>query len=113
MGTGANPAITIRGRKSATRTVGTEAGVGVYVDGVFRTRVGSNLDLMQVEQVDVLRGPQGTLYGKNTISGAINVVSKKPGDEFKGGLGTSIGNLDRQDAAAFIEGPLTDNLSAN
>ena len=112
MDDGLNPTITIRGRKNATRTVGTEAGVGVYVDGVFRTGAASNLDLVGVEQVEVLRGPQGTLYGKNTISGAVNIVTKKPGEEIKGGVGASLGNFGRRDTSAYIEGALMNNLNA-
>ena len=107
----ARPEITIRGRKNNAQTIGVEAGVGVYVNGVYTSRIGTNVDLMEVEQVEVLRGPQGTLYGKNTISGAINIRIKKPSDELKGGIATSLGNYGREDVRGFVEGGLTDTLA--
>ena len=109
---GGRPEITIRGRKNSTETIGVESGVGVYVNGVHTSRVGSNVDLMEVEQIEVLRGPQGTLYGKNTVTGAINIRIKKPGDELKGGIATSLGEYGRQDVRGFIEGGLHETLAA-
>ena len=62
-----------------------DPGVGVYVDGVYMARaMGALLDIVDVEQIEVLRGPQGTLFGKNTVGGALNITTKKPTDELEG-----------------------------
>lgn len=72
----------IRGIGLQDHLITTEPGVGVYVDGVYLGRqVGQNWSLANVERVEVLRGPQGTLYGRNSIGGAINIITRKPGDE--------------------------------
>ena len=105
------PEITIRGRENTTETIGTESGVGVYVNGVLRSRQSTNVDLADVERVEVLRGPQGTLYGKNTITGAVNITLKKPGEEFKGGVKTRLGNFGRQDLGMAVEGPIAKDLT--
>ena len=59
--------------------------VGVYVDGVYYSRIrGTQFDLLDLQRVEVLRGPQGTLYGKNTIGGALSFVTRRPGNELRG-----------------------------
>ena len=76
-----NSAINIRGLGApfGLTNDGIEPGVGLYIDGVFYARPASaTLDFLDVEQVEVLRGPQGTLFGKNTTAGAINVTTRKP-----------------------------------
>jgi iron complex outermembrane receptor protein len=71
----------------------TEPGVGIYLDGVYLARVtGSALDLADIERVEVLRGPQGTLFGRNTIGGAVNVVTSKPTGELGGKAAVRMGN---------------------
>ena len=75
----------IRGVGQLDYTLNTDPGVGIYVDGVYVSRsVGSVLDLVDAQTVEVLRGPQGTLFGRNTIGGAINITSRKPDEEFHG-----------------------------
>jgi iron complex outermembrane receptor protein len=89
----------------------TEPGVGIYVDGVYIARsVGAILDLVDVERVEVLRGPQGTLFGRNTIGGAISLTSKKPHETFSGNIEVKGGSDARRDVKAFVNMPLTDNL---
>ena len=81
-----NSAVTIRGIGSpfGLTNDGIEAGVGLYVDGVFYARpAAATLDFLDVERVEVLRGPQGTLFGKNTTAGAINVTSRRPASRAK------------------------------
>ncbi len=84
-----------------------DPGVGLYLDGVYLGRMqGNNMDLGDIERVEVLRGPQGTLYGKNTIGGAINLHSAKPTDELEGFAEITVGEYDRIDGRASINVPL-------
>ena len=88
-----------------------DPGVGVYVDGVYYARtVGANQNLLDVDRVEILKGPQGTLFGRNTIGGAISVVTHEPGTEFKGQGQVTFGSLNRRDIAATVDVPITDKL---
>ncbi|SFF83761.1 iron complex outermembrane recepter protein [Novosphingobium sp. CF614] len=92
---------------------GIEQGVGIYVDDVYYSRVASaTFDFLDVAQIEVLRGPQGTLYGKNTTAGAINITTRQPTDTFEGRAEVSVGNLGFKQAKAAVSGPLSDRLSA-
>lgn len=92
---------------------GIEQGVGIYVDDVYYSRVASaTFDFLDVAQIEVLRGPQGTLYGKNTTAGAINITTRQPTFAFEGRAEVSVGNLGYRQAKAAISGPLTDKLAA-
>jgi len=103
--------IFIRGVGQTDFTLTTEPGVGVFLDGVYIARsVGSVLSILDVERVEVLRGPQGTLFGKNTIGGAINVTSKSPAEDFQGKVEFTAGKYDRFDAKATVDIPISDNL---
>jgi iron complex outermembrane receptor protein len=87
--------------------------VGTYVDGVYLGKaVGSLIDVLDLERVEVLRGPQGTLFGKNTLGGAINLVTRKPGDEFSAQLRAGIGNEGQQQFRVGIDVPMGEKLSA-
>ena len=91
---------------------GIEQGVGIYIDQVYLSRVAAaTLDFLDVQQIETLRGPQGTLYGKNTVAGAINITSKAPSFTLQGRAEVSVGNLDFKQAKASISGPLTDNVA--
>lgn len=110
-----NTAVNIRGLgvPFGLTNDGIEQGVGIYVDDVYNSRVASaTFDFLDVAQVEVLRGPQGTLYGKNTTAGAINITTNQPTFDFEGKAEVSIGNYDFKQAKAAISGPLSDTLAA-
>jgi iron complex outermembrane receptor protein len=91
---------------------GFEQGVGIYVDDVYNSRVAAaTFDFLDVDQVEVLRGPQGTLYGKNTTAGAINITTNQPTFDFEGRAELTVGNLNYKQAKAAISGPLSDTVA--
>jgi len=91
---------------------GFDQGVGIYVDDVYYNRIASaTLDFLDVSQIEILRGPQGTLYGKNTTAGAINITTHQPTFEFEGRAEVSIGNLGFKQAKAAISGPLSEEVA--
>ncbi|MBN8528982.1 MAG: TonB-dependent receptor [Caulobacterales bacterium] len=86
--------------------------VGVYVDDVYYSRIrGTQFDLLDLERIEVLRGPQGTLYGKNTIGGALKLVSRRPGDEFRARGSVAYGSYNLIDIQGSVSGPVTENLA--
>lgn len=107
------PIINIRGIGQGDFTINTDPGVGVYIDGVYLGRsVGSVLDLADVQRVEVLRGPQGTLFGRNTIGGAISVVSKAPDPrETSGSFSIAGGSREFAQIRGSLNLPLAENLA--
>jgi iron complex outermembrane receptor protein len=92
---------------------GFEQGVGIYVDDVYNSRVAAaTFDFLDVNQVEVLRGPQGTLYGKNTTAGAINITTNQPTFDFEGRAELTVGNLNYKQAKAAVSGPLSETVAA-
>lgn len=90
---GLSSAVAIRGVGSSSRNIGFDGRVGVYIDGVYMGQSPAlNQQLMDLERVEVLRGPQGALFGKNTVAGAIHLITEKPGDESHLELGVQAGN---------------------
>jgi len=88
-----------------------EPGVGIYLDDVYLGRAqGAFLDVVDVERIEVLRGPQGSLYGRNTIGGAIKYVSAASTEELSGSLSATVGNYDRLDLKASLSGPISDRI---
>ena len=110
---GTNTTLTafIRGVGQQDPVAGFEAGVGIYVDDVYLNRpMAAVLDIYDVERVEVLRGPQGTLYGRNTIGGAIKYVTRGLGDEPEARARVSIGNHSQFDAVFSGSMPISDSL---
>jgi iron complex outermembrane receptor protein len=91
---------------------GIEPGVGLYIDGVFYSRpAAATMDFLDVERVEVLRGPQGTLFGKNTTAGAINVTTKKPTFSRETDVEVNYGNFGFVQGKASVSGPLTEKIA--
>lgn len=102
----------IRGFGNGANNPGIEPSVGVYIDGVYRSRSGAALaDLPTVERVEVLRGPQSTLFGKNASAGVISVTTALPEDEFGGKAEVTIGNYDIKILKATVTGPVSDTTA--
>jgi outer membrane receptor protein involved in Fe transport len=106
------PVIRGQGNVLAGTQFGVEAGAAYFVDGIYYPGDIQSLNLNEVERVEVIRGPQSALYGRNTYSGAINFVTKRPAEEFGGSVKASYGE-DEQDYSMRIEGPVFGNLSAS
>lgn len=103
--------LTIRGVGGDARNIGIESGVGMYVDGVYAGRTSAyNIDLADIAQIEVLRGPQGTLFGKNTTGGALNVTTIRPDENFRTQGALSVGNYDAVRFKGSVAGPLADKL---
>ena len=107
-----SPTVYMRGMGQADFIIVEDPAVGIYLDGVFTGRmVGNAFDLIDVERIEVLRGPQGTLFGRNTIGGAINIVSKKPGDELDASFKLAFGEDGHQEARVTANVPLGDQFA--
>jgi iron complex outermembrane receptor protein len=88
-------------------------GVGIYIDGIWQSTYGFlESNFAEVERVEVLRGPQGTLFGRNTNGGAISITTRAPGDEFGMRLGLELGEFNRRNATAAVDLPLTERLKS-
>jgi iron complex outermembrane recepter protein len=104
--------LTIRGIGTAQTDPALEPSVGMFVDGIYVGRSGLGMsDLTDIERIEVLQGPQGTLYGKNTNAGAISITTKAPNlEEYEGYVETSVGNYDMKKITVAASGPITDTL---
>lgn len=101
----------IRGVGQSSYQITDDPGVGTYVDGVYiGSSVGGVLDTIDVERIEVLRGPQGTLFGRNTIGGAINITTKRPADERQASFEVTVGNYNRINTRASVDIPINDQL---
>ncbi len=107
-----NATFFIRGFGNGSNNPGIEPSVAVFVDGVYRSKTQSQItDLPMVERIEVLRGPQSTLFGKNASAGVINIVTKKPSFDKSGMMSVGFGNNNSKVAKFYTTGPLTENIA--
>ncbi|MFC3102106.1 TonB-dependent receptor [Altererythrobacter lauratis] len=110
----ANTNFIIRGFGNGANNAGIEPSVGVFVDGVYRSRTAAQInDLPNVSRIEVLRGPQSTLFGKNASAGVISLVTSAPSFTPEGSLEVSYGNLDATVVRAYASGPLSDSFAVS
>ena len=103
-------AASIRGIGQNDFSFNLEPGVGVYIDGVYYARsLGAVVDLLDLQQIEVLKGPQGTLFGRNTIGGALNITTREPAKQFHYALDATLGSFSRTDLRGSVDLPLIDD----
>src|SRR5688572_14167572 len=111
-GSPTQPRYQIRGIQTGDFGVGTDPAVGVYVDGIYAARSGASmLAFNDIERIEVLKGPQGTLFGRNSAAGAISIVSRGPSDEFDALLRVRFGEFGKQYYEGMLNTPLGDKVA--
>lgn len=106
------PTYRLRGIETDDFGIGTDSAVGVYINGIYQTRDGGSLMAFNdIARVEVLKGPQGTLFGRNTAAGAINIITNEPTDKFEGDARFRIGNYGRRYGDALINIPLNKDMA--
>ena len=110
----ANTNFVIRGFGNGANNAGIEPSVGVFIDGVYRSRSAAQIgDLANVQRIEVLRGPQSTLFGKNASAGVISVVTREPQFDFGGSVSASYGNFNNVVVKADVTGPISDTIAVS
>ncbi len=110
----ANTGFFIRGFGNGANNAGIEPSVGVFIDGVYRSRTASSIsDLPNVQRIEVLRGPQSTLFGKNASAGVISVVTEEPQFDWGGNAELTYGNYDAVVARGYVTGPLAESVAVS
>ena len=113
-GLGNSARVFLRGVGEDQAQFNADPAVGIYVDGVYYARTnGALFDFLDVERVEVLRGPQGTLYGRNTPGGAINVITRRPGPDFALRADVTYGRFNNLEGRATVNVPVTEGLAAS
>ena len=114
LGGGSQQQIGIRGIVDYSRNPGVDPRMGVYIDQIYQGQgYSADQPLLGIETVEILRGPQGTLFGKNTVSGAINLVTKAPNETTEGEFAATYGNQGQAKFQGYLSGGLTENLFAS
>jgi len=107
-----NTGFALRGFGNGTNNTGIEPSVGVFIDGVYRSRASSQIgDLPRLDQIEVLSGPQSTLFGKNASAGVINVRTKAPSQDLEGRIEGTFGNFNQKIFKAYVTNGINDNLA--
>lgn len=110
----ANTNFYIRGFGNGANNAGIEPSVGLFIDGVYRSRSASMIaDLPDIQRVEVLRGPQSTLFGKNASAGVISIVTREPQFQFGGNVEATYGNFDAMTLKGVVTGPLADSVAVS
>jgi len=106
---------TIRGIGTTSTSAGDETNVALYIDNVYIPyMLGNAFNMKGVERIEVLKGPQGTLFGRNATGGAIRIVTRKPGDTFKAEISSDYGfELQSREVSAYVAGPIKPNIAAS
>lgn len=113
IGSNYNIRMSVRGLGTAEPSLAVDPKVGIYLDGAYIARnSGAIFDIVDLERIEILRGPQGTLWGKNTTGGAINIVTRKPTGEFGGKISASAGSDGYQKLGLSVDTPSVNNISA-
>ena len=111
-GSPTQPRYSIRGITTSDFGVGTDPAVGIYVDGIYAARSGASLlAFNDIERIEVLKGPQGTLFGRNSAAGAVSIITREPSDELEGRVAVRLGSHNRVRTEAMINIPITDTLA--
>lgn len=106
------PSYQLRGISTDDFGIGTESAVGVYIDGVYSARSGAALlAFNDIQRIEVLKGPQGTLFGRNAAAGAISIITNEPSDHFEGRVRARVGNYGRQYLDGLVNVPLNDDMA--
>ncbi|HVI31305.1 TonB-dependent receptor [Phenylobacterium sp.] len=106
-----NDRLSIRGFGRLTNAIGTDPSVALYSDGIFSNSMAdASTPPLFIERTEILRGPQGTLYGRNSIGGAMNVIAKRPTEDFEGEVRAQVGNYESYRVDGLIRGPIAPNL---
>lgn len=111
-GSPTQPRYSIRGISTSDFGVGTDPAVGIYVDGVYAARSGASLlAFNDVERIEVIKGPQGTLFGRNSAAGAVSVTTRKPGDQFEAEVGARVGEFNKRRVEGLVNIPISDTVA--
>src|SRR5690349_5142550 len=106
------PRYQIRGIQTGDFGVGTDPAVGVYVDGIYAARSGASLlAFNDIERIEVLKGPQGTLFGRNSAAGAISIVTRQPSSEFDSLMRVRVGEYGKQYYEGMLNTPIGENVA--
>ena len=103
--------VSVRGVNNNSFGSGSDPALGIFLDGVYQSRTGATPSMYDLERVEVVKGPQGTLFGRNTASGAISMVSKKPGEVFAGDVSVGAGQYGRTELEGGVDVPVSEDFA--